>query len=101
VLRGDQNYSFEVGVYSFGIVLWELATRAVPWRELSSSQGSFFVELNRALQTGRRPAVPDEVSANHASFVAVMERCWAGDPVGRPTFSEVATNLAECLVTTK
>jgi len=98
VFRGDQDYTSAVDVYSFGIVLWELATRKTPWtEELSSDPTVFFAEMNRALQTGRRPAVPDAVLAEHGSFVAVMQRCWAGDPANRPSFSEAASDLASYL----
>jgi serine/threonine protein kinase len=98
VFRGDQNYGPPVDVYSFGIVLWELATRLTPWAdELPSDKASQFLDLNHALQTGRRPAIPDTVSQVHGAFVAVMQRCWAGDPADRPTFSEATRELAECL----
>jgi serine/threonine protein kinase len=100
VFRGDQRYTKAVDVYSFGIVLWELATRNTPWvSELSSDELEMFAELNRALQSGRRPTVPDDLRAKHGAFVAVMERCWSGDPANRPTFSEVARELASCLRT--
>jgi hypothetical protein len=95
VYLGDQTYTGAVDVYSFGIVLWELATRKArpPWVEELSSETVFFEQLNNALQTGRRPAIPGSVLADHSTFVAVMRRCWAGDPADRPTFSQAAADL--------
>ena len=99
VFRGDQNYTNAVDVYSFGIVMWELATRKTPWKDIEggSVETVLFDELNDALKHGRRPAIPDYVLAEHGAFVAVMRRCWAGDPVNRPSFAVVASALAECL----
>jgi serine/threonine protein kinase len=98
VFRGDQRYTKAVDVYSFGMVLWELATRKLPWfEELPSGQAGFFNDLNCALQQNRRPTIPDNVLTEHESFVAVMQRCWAGDPADRPTFLQAASDLAACL----
>ena len=97
VFRGDQNYNCAVDVYSFGVVLWELATRITPWANELSGGTAFFAQLNHALQTGQRPTVPATVSAEHGAFVAVITRCWAGDPADRPSFSEAASELAALL----
>jgi len=98
MFRGDSHYTMAVDVYSFGVLLYELASRKEPWSgELPDNELGFFCALNHALQTGRRPAIPDEVLENHVDFVAVMEGCWAGDPVDRPEFSEVVKRLAVCL----
>jgi hypothetical protein len=93
VFRGDRNYTGAVDVYSYGIMMWELATRKKTWVDELSHETFFFEQLNRALQTGRRPAIPDEVVAEHGEFVALMQRCWAGDPADRPSFAEVSTDL--------
>lgn len=95
--RGDQVYTSAVDVYSFGMVLWELATRETPWVELHGNQAAFFSVLNEALHTGRRPTIPTVVLAEHASFVEIMKKCRAGDPADRPPFSETAQELAACL----
>jgi hypothetical protein len=98
VFRGDQDYTSAVDVYSFGMVMWELATRKTPWiDDLPSDPAAFFEELNRCLQTGRRPSIPVAVLTEHDAFVALMQRCWAGDPVNRPTFAEAVACLAACL----
>ena len=100
VFRGDQNYTKAVDVYSFGIVMWELATRKTPWKDDiadSDVETTLFDGINTALKTGQRPAIPDGVHAEHPDFVAVMQRCWAGDPFHRPHFSEAAGDLAACL----
>jgi serine/threonine protein kinase len=100
VFRGDQDYGPAVDVYSFGMVLWELATRKTPWKddiEDSEIETSLFNGINRALQTGKRPAVPDDVLAQHDAFVVVMKRCWAGDPINRPSFTEAARDLTAIL----
>jgi hypothetical protein len=95
VFRGDRHYTCAVDVYSFGIVLWELATRKTPWvDEMASDQQTFFKMFSLALQAGRRPAIPDFVREEHGAFVTVMERCWAGDPVDRPSFADAAHELA-------
>ena len=98
VYRGDQHYTGAVDVYSFGIVLWELATRKTPWaEELPSNQVEFIEGLNSALQKGRRPELPDTMRTEQSAFVAVMEKCWAGDPTDRPAFSKVVADLAACV----
>ena len=97
MFRGDRNYGQAVDVYSFGIVMWELTTRITPWSELPIDHTAFFRELNRALQTGRRPAIPSEVSVSYPRFVHVMQQCWSGDPADRPPFSNIANELALCV----
>ena len=97
VFRGDQNYTKAVDVYSFGIVLWELATRETPWTDEVNGDVSLFANLNRWLKLGHRPAIPVSVLEEHGAFVAVMKRCWAGDPADRPSFSKASRDLAAIL----
>jgi serine/threonine protein kinase len=99
VFRGDQNYGGAVDIYSFGVILWEVAARRTPWDELGQhlSQVEFFNVLNTAMQTGRRPSIPKSVAVAHPNYVEVLQLCWAGDPDDRPPFSDITTALAMCL----
>ena len=99
VFRGDEIYACAVDVYSYGIVLCELATRDTPWMEIEGAETDtvLFDALNKALQTGRRLTIPTIVLAEHPNFVVIMKKCWAGDPADRPLFSEAAAELAACL----
>jgi len=99
VFRGDSDYGAEIDVYSYGVIMWEIATRDTPWDELGNdlSHAELFRRLNVALQTGKRPTVPDNVAANYPDYVVCLRSCWAGDPADRPDFSNVVEQLAMCL----
>lgn len=78
------------------MILWELATRERPWSQIEEQQYiRFFAALSQALESGERPAIPDEVLAAEPGFVGVMQRCWTTDPGSRPSFSTVVHELSE------
>jgi serine/threonine protein kinase len=88
------SYGPAVDVYSFGIIMWELATRSRPWAELDdSSYLAFKKALTEALMAGRRPALPDGIEAEHPIFIKVMRKAWATDPNDRPSFSHIVFSL--------
>ncbi|XP_029439074.1 atrial natriuretic peptide receptor 2 [Rhinatrema bivittatum] len=76
-------------VYSFGIILQEIALR----------NGCFFIEgmdlspkeIVQKVQNGQRPYFrPTTDTSFHSEELAIlMERCWAEDPNERPEFSQV------------
>ena len=75
----------------------QLMTRESPWAELTTDGGGYlelFEVLTRSLQSGVRPSIPAEARTHHPDFVAVMRRCWAGDPEDRPTFADVEAELS-------
>jgi hypothetical protein len=67
----------------------EVRFRKVPQTSSNSTR--------RSRRRGRRPAIPAVVLSDHGAFVAVMQRCWAGDPADRPSFSAAARHLAVCV----
>ncbi|GAB4813554.1 hypothetical protein N2152v2_000600 [Parachlorella kessleri] len=99
VLEG-QPASAKSDVYSFGIVLWEMLTWELPFREYPH-----FQLIKHVLAHGR-PSLPplQELRGNEAgqlrgldAYIALMERCWAQAPQERPSFQEVADAIRDIM----
>ena len=86
-ILGAQNYTEKADVYSFGIVLWELVTRACPYEGLSQIQAALGV-LNNHL----RPTIPQDCPHH---LKALMKCCWATNPSSRPSFADILNCLPE------
>lgn len=101
IFRGDRCNDGKADVFSFGVVMWEIATREKPWdietRDLQMQNSTEFVK--QSVQSGRRPVVPTHVTAEHAEYTSVLEQCWADDPSNRPTFGDISAKLATLLRT--
>ncbi|MBA0557804.1 hypothetical protein Golob_014848 [Gossypium lobatum] len=74
-------------IYSFGVVLWELATEKIPWENLNSMQVIGAVGfMNQRLE------IPNGVDPRWAS---IIESCWHSDLQCRPTFQELLNKLRD------
>jgi serine/threonine protein kinase len=74
------EYNALVDVYSYAMILYELAAEKVPFHGLNIQQFMFAI-LNKV-----RPKLPDDTPRGLA---ALIEQCWADSPDERPNFSRI------------
>nr|XP_013014519.1 LOW QUALITY PROTEIN: mitogen-activated protein kinase kinase kinase 10 [Cavia porcellus] len=78
-------FSKSSDVWSFGVLLWELLTGEVPYREIDALAVAYGVAMNKL--TLPIPSTCPE------PFARLLEECWDPDPHGRPDFSSILKRL--------
>lgn len=84
VLRNNQ-YSFKSDAYSFGMVVWEMWAKELPY-----TGESFENRIEEAILSGERPEIGEDVPEMWAD---VIESCWADEPSSRPSLREVMVKI--------
>lgn len=77
-------------VYAFGIILNELCSRTVPYKDICETPKEIMVHV---ISGGRPPVSPQWPAA----LLKLMDRCLAQDPSLRPTFKDIETELEAML----
>ena len=86
VLRSER-YDTKADVFSFGVILWEIHARKIPYSEMNQMQ----IAVAVATQDHRPPA-PRHCPA---PFWHLMQHCWQSRPTERPSFPEVLSQLED------
>uniref|UniRef100_A0A3Q2GPN7 Mitogen-activated protein kinase kinase kinase 20 n=1 Tax=Cyprinodon variegatus TaxID=28743 RepID=A0A3Q2GPN7_CYPVA len=71
--------------YSYGVVLWEMLTREVPFKGFEGLQVAWLV-----VEKQERLTIPTSCPA---SFAELMRKCWQADPKERPQFKQLLLTL--------
>ncbi|XP_043937895.1 mixed lineage kinase domain-like protein [Protopterus annectens] len=81
----NHPYSKSCEIYSFGIVLWEISTREIPFKDQPSSQ-----IYQRVVKDKYQEPLPQDCPS---SLVCLINRCRSFDPFVRPTAGAVVDKL--------
>ncbi|XP_056283237.1 mitogen-activated protein kinase kinase kinase 20 isoform X2 [Pseudoliparis swirei] len=71
--------------YSYGVVLWEMLTREIPFKGLEGLQVAWLV-----VEKNERLTIP---SGCPDSFAELMRNCWIAEPKERPMFKQILSTL--------
>ncbi|XP_078352523.1 leucine-rich repeat serine/threonine-protein kinase 2-like isoform X1 [Oculina patagonica] len=87
-----EEYTPQVDVYSYAILLYQIITRLVPFEEYDSGP-----KINAAVIAGERPTwqhVP-VTAFGLPTLTELMLRCWSGKPTKRPTSAQIAEQVSQ------
>jgi len=84
---GSNHYTEKADVYSFGVIMWELVSRKVPYQGMNAAQVSVAVYTK-----GLRPDIPESTPR---PFADLIQECWHQDPNLRPPFLSILERLKQ------
>lgn len=87
-LLNNKPFSKKADVYAFGLVMWEMFMRQIPF------DGWTATDIKAAIIGGERP---DRLTSYDAPELIrdLVTACWAQDPSERPDFAEMERQLRE------
>jgi len=74
------NYSTKSDIYAFGIVMWEIATRKLPYEDAAPAV------IHCLVAEGEREQIP---TGCPDGYTELMQKCWAQNPQERPSIDGV------------
>jgi len=89
-LIGEQSDE-STDVFSYGVILWELVTRQIPWHGLSNLQ-----IIARVGHAGERLTLPDNSPKGcPPRFFSLIRDCWEDSQLKRPKFVAILATLRD------
>uniref|UniRef100_A0A914E701 Guanylate cyclase n=1 Tax=Acrobeloides nanus TaxID=290746 RepID=A0A914E701_9BILA len=93
-LKQNQNRKQLSDIYSFGVVMYEILFRSLPYPE-----GTDAIELVEYLKDGSKvlkPSIQDK-SKIHPDIASLLQDCWSANPELRPSIRRVRLNTEQYL----
>jgi serine/threonine protein kinase len=91
----NEPHSVKVDVYSFGIVMYEILSRTIPYGGNNWKTD----ELLKKVSNGGRPDLRLVDSSCPSELYDLMQSCWVQCPESRPSFDSVITALHDATTT--
>ena len=83
-----KKYTTKVDVYSYGIIIWEVCTRKIPYSCMSQQHIQFYVSVKKG-----RPNLKIIPNNTPPKIIQLMQMCWDHEPDNRPTFDYIVDFL--------
>ena len=97
VLSDGEQYSTSADVYSFGMVMWEIAAGGEdPFTEFKNEKWSAF-EFQKRIAKEDVPLRPTLKPEWQEQYCNLVRQCWASKPSARPSFSDIVRTLVGTL----
>ncbi|XP_027084233.2 uncharacterized protein [Coffea arabica] len=90
ILRNEPSTE-KSDIYSFGVILWELMTESIPWKNLNSLQVVGIVGF-----MDRRLDLPVNLDPEISSLI---HDCWHSKPENRPSFQDIIQKITDLIQT--
>ena len=74
-------------MFSFGVVLWEIVTRKLPFINYS-----FNFQVVDAVIAGERPAIPNDCNPD---IKLLIQDCWVVNLTQRPSFKDIEIRIID------
>jgi sterile alpha motif and leucine zipper-containing kinase AZK len=100
VLRGEKFDGTKADAYSLGIMMWEVATRSVPWKDWTSLRVYAAMTTHGCIAVKRELKFPEDCGAPEG-WEQLAHRCWSDNPAQRPSMNEIVGILQEMIVENK
>ncbi|KAL4459784.1 hypothetical protein ABPG74_003310 [Tetrahymena malaccensis] len=83
-------YTEKADVFSYSIILWEIASREPPYRGIKGD-----VVAEKVFSENLRPIIPPSTPK---FFSSLIQQCWEANPDNRPSFKEIVKYLEVMII---